>query len=69
MKTVQVEELKAAIVSTKANQELVAQIVEMATTASPNDGLIESLPLEFSGSFNFGWDDNITATVKVHRRR
>jgi opacity protein-like surface antigen len=34
---------------------------------SPNDGIAESIPLEITGTINFGWDDNVTPTVKVNR--
>ncbi|MGJ8671723.1 hypothetical protein [Rubritalea sp.] len=30
---------------------------------SPNDGVSESIPLEFSAFVNLGWDDNITPTT------
>lgn len=34
---------------------------------SPNDGVTESLPLEFTGTVNLGWDDNVTPTSKANR--
>lgn len=34
---------------------------------SPNDGVTNDIPLEISGTLNYGWDDNVTPAVKANR--
>lgn len=54
----------ACALSALATGSLAAQGIY---NVSPNDGVTESIPLEITTTLNFGYDDNITPTVKVNR--
>ena len=56
--------IKVCAVSALATGSLAAQGIY---NVSPNDGVTDSLPLEFTGTVNLGWDDNVTPTVKSNR--
>lgn len=56
--------IKVCAISALATGSLAAQGIY---NISPNDGVTESIPLEVTGTINFGWDDNITPTVKANR--
>ena len=56
--------IKVCALSALASGSLAAQGI---FNVSPNDGVTEDIPLEFTGTVNFGWDDNVTPTVKVNR--
>ena len=56
--------IKVCVVSALATGSLAAQGI---FDVSPNDGFTESIPLEVTGTVNFGWDDNVTPTVKENR--
>ncbi|MFC4993729.1 outer membrane beta-barrel protein [Rubritalea tangerina] len=56
--------LKVCAISALATGSLAAQGI---FNVSPNDGITESLPLEFNAKLNFGYDDNVTPTVRANR--
>ncbi|PQJ29370.1 outer membrane beta-barrel protein [Rubritalea profundi] len=56
--------IKVCTVSALATGSLAAQGI---FNVSPNDGITESIPLEVTGTINFGWDDNLTPTIEANR--
>ena len=56
--------IKVCALSALTSGSLAAQGI---FNVSPNDGVTEDIPLEFTGTVNFGWDDNVTPTVKANR--
>jgi hypothetical protein len=56
--------IKVCAISALATGSLAAQGIY---NISPNDGVTESVPLKITGTINYGWDDNVTPTVKANR--
>ena len=56
--------IKVCALSALASGSLAAQGI---FNVSPNDGVTEDIPLEFNGTVNFGWDDNVTPSVTANR--